>query len=182
MEYRNKLTIFRIIFYLFVVVCALFILISLIKKKPFILNKTKQNLANVVGTVKDVNYKQIVNKEGLKYVLKAKEMKIYKGDIYLFRDVQLRHPTKKYGDILIMAKAARADKERNVQLDGNVTARGKNFTIKTEKANWNSGKNELSGLGKVTFQGEIDLSGVGFKYKRKNDMLYIYHDVDVWIR
>jgi hypothetical protein len=81
-----------------------------------------------------------------------------------------------------MAKAARADKERNVQLDGNVTARGKNFTIKTEKVNWSSGKDELSGLGKVTFQGEIDLSGVGFKYKRKNDMLYIYHDVDVWIR
>ena len=182
MEYRNKLTIFRIIFYSFVIVCALFILISLMKKKSFISNKTKQSPeSNVVGTVKEVNYRQI-DTQGLKYVLRTKEMKIYKGDRYLLYDVELKHPTKRYGDILITAKTARADEERNVQLEGNVTARGKNFIIKTERANWNSGKEELSDSGKVRYQGEIELSGVGFKYQHKNDILYIYHDVDVWIR
>ncbi|MCD6133168.1 MAG: hypothetical protein J7J16_02440, partial [Deltaproteobacteria bacterium] len=65
------------------------------KKKSFISNKTKQSPeSNVVGTVKEVNYRQI-DTQGLKYVLRTKEMKIYKGDRYLLYDVELKHPTKK---------------------------------------------------------------------------------------
>lgn len=182
MEYQNKLTVLKLFFGLFVVVCVLFIIVSLIKKKPPILSKTEQNWGSIIAVVEDVNYKQIANKEGLKYILQAREMKIYKGDIYFLYDVRLGCPTKRYGDVLITAREAKVNKEKDVQLKGNVMARSKDFTIKTEKANWDNKKNELFGWGKVTFKGEIDLTGRGFKYSRKKDILYVYHDVDVWIR
>lgn len=117
------------------------------------------------------NATQIVNADYVQYI----------GSTIFAKNVSLLN--KGSNEFVLNANSAYIYKNNDASLIGNCTAKGKNFTIKTQKVFWDNANSTLaSNTNTQLFSPKIDITkSDGFVYNKKTNILVV-NKADVWIK